>query len=104
MKMLTNSTFDKAISSDKLTVVDFFADWCGPCKMVAPILEELENEYLNIVDFCKFDIDGDEEMEISAKYNVRAVPTIMFFKNGEALDTILGAVPKTVIEEKIKAL
>ncbi|ODV91411.1 hypothetical protein CANCADRAFT_3115 [Tortispora caseinolytica NRRL Y-17796] len=93
--------FKSAIASDKLTVVDFFATWCGPCKAIAPVVDKMSEEFTDAV-FIKVDVDqlGD----IAAEYGVRAMPTFMLFKNGEKIETVVGANPmglKKAIKEKL---
>jgi len=99
----TDNYFEaEAINSDIPVVVDFWAEWCGPCRIIAPIIEELAEQYQGKVKVGKLDVD--QNPQIAIKYGVRSIPTVLFFKNGEVVDSILGAVPKTVFFEKIGAL
>ncbi|MGL4914423.1 MAG: thioredoxin [Romboutsia sp.] len=101
IKIVNNDNFIGEVkNSDKVVIVDFFANWCGPCKMLTPILEELSNSMEN-VDFAKVDID--QSLDIAREYNISSVPTMMIFKNGEVVDTIVGFVPKASIESKLRA-
>lgn len=97
MKELTKSNFNETIKQDKLVVVDFWAIWCGPCRMVEPILEELDAEFGDTIDFCKLNVDGYPS--IASNNNVRNIPTMLFFKNGEIVDKMVGANPKNKIQE-----
>jgi len=100
---LTEQNFEsQVISSGKPAVVDFWAEWCGPCRMIAPIIDELYNEYKDSVVIGKVDVDAYPT--IATKYGIRNIPTILFFKNGELVDKHVGAVPKNVLEQKLKAL
>lgn len=100
IRVLNNENFKTEIeSSDKVVIVDFFATWCGPCKMLTPVFEELSNSMTD-VDFVKVDID--QSLSIAQKYNITSVPTMMIFKNGEPVDTIMGFVPKQNIENKLR--
>ena len=83
-------------------VVDFWATWCGPCRMLAPIIEELASEYEGKIVIGKCDVE--EEEDLAQEFGIRNIPTILFFKNGEVVDKLIGAQPKSKIEEKIKAL
>jgi len=83
-------------------VVDFWATWCGPCRMVAPIIEELAGEYYGKVVIGKCDVE--EQEDLAQEFGIRNIPTILFFKNGEVVDKLIGAQPKAKIEEKIQAL
>ena len=96
----TDSNFEESIASG-VTVVDFWAEWCGPCKMIAPIIEELSKEYDGQATFAKLNVDHNPE--ISMKYNIRSIPTILVFKDGEVIDKVVGAVPKAKLEERVKA-
>ncbi|MAT58434.1 MAG: thioredoxin [Ignavibacteriae bacterium] len=91
----------EAIESDQLVVVDFWAVWCGPCRMIAPIIEELANEYEGKVKVGKLDVDSNPNTAMT--YGVRSIPTVLFLKNGEVVDKIIGAVPKAQFVEKINA-
>lgn len=101
-KLVNNSQFyNKIRTSDKLVVMDFFATWCGPCKMLAPIFESLSNEMSDKVDFAKIDID--RSLEVVEEYKIVSVPTMIIFKNGKEVQRIVGFVPKEQIKSKIKA-
>jgi thioredoxin 1 len=99
---LTDNTFDKEVlNSDKLAMVDFWAVWCGPCRMLAPSVEQLSEEYKDQVVVGKLDVDNNPE--VAQKFGIRSLPTILFFKNGEIVDRQVGAVPKSTLANKIKA-
>lgn len=101
-KILNNSQFyNKVRSSDKLVVMDFFATWCGPCKMLTPIFESLSNEMSDEVDFAKIDID--RSLEVAEEYKIVSVPTVIIFKNGKEVQRMVGFLPKEQIKSKIKA-
>lgn len=100
---MTKDEFDKKIGESKPVFVDFFATWCGPCQMMLPIIEELENDYKSKeIEFLKVDID--ECPDISNQYGIMSVPTFMLFKDGKDVDSISGAVPKEMLVEKIDSL
>jgi thioredoxin 1 len=97
---LSDSSFDTEISKHPLFVVDFWAPWCGPCRMVGPIIEELARDYSGKVTFGKINID---ENPITAnQFQVQSIPTFLIFKNGQIVDAIVGAMPRSVLESKIK--
>jgi len=97
----TDEAFEEQVEKEKgLVVIDFYADWCGPCKMVAPIIEELAEEYKDTVKIGKLNVD--EAPGYAQKYRVMSIPTIIFMKNGEVLDTIIGLESKEVLKEKIE--
>lgn len=98
---ITDANFaDEIEGSEGLALVDFWAEWCMPCRLVGPIVDELANEYSDSVKVGKMDVDANPETP--GRFNVRGIPSILFFKGGELVDTIVGAVPKAVFEEKIK--
>ncbi|MEZ5014021.1 MAG: thioredoxin [Chitinophagales bacterium] len=96
-----DATFkEQVLSSDKLSVIDFWAEWCGPCRMVGPIIEELSKEYNGRVNIGKVNVDFNPE--ISMMYGIRNIPTILFIKNGQVVDKQVGAAPKSVLDAKVK--
>lgn len=99
----TDANFQETVlDSEKVAIVDFWAEWCGPCRMVGPIVEQLATEYADQANIGKVNVDHNQET--AAKYGVRNIPTILFIKNGEVVDKQVGAVPKSVLENKLKAL
>lgn len=99
---LTDGTFDtEVIKTSTPVLVDFSADWCGPCKMMGPIIEDLANEYEGKAKITKIDVDVNPQT--TSKYGVRSLPTLLIFKDGNVVDKIIGAVPKRVITEKLSA-
>lgn len=99
---ITDASFEELLKSDKPLVVDFWAEWCGPCRMVGPIVEELAEEYADKVVIGKVDVDSNDE--ITSKYGIRNIPTILFIKNGEVVDKQVGAAQKSVLAEKVENL
>ena len=91
----------EVLQSDKPVLVDFWAVWCGPCKIIAPLVEELANEFEGKVKVGKLDVDNNQESAI--KYGVRSIPTVLIFKDGKVHDTIIGAVPKVQLKKKLEA-
>ena len=90
---------EEVLNSDMPVLVDFWAPWCAPCNMVAPIVEEIGKEYEGKLKVCKINVD--EAPQTSAKYGIRSIPTLGIFKDGQMTDSVLGAVPKNVLIEKI---
>lgn len=101
-KEFTDANFDELLSSNKVVVADFWATWCGPCKAMGPSIDELATEYEGKALIGKVDVE--ENNDLAEKYAIRSVPTIIFFKDGEMVDKQVGAVPKVVLESKIKNL
>lgn len=100
--VITDSNFDELLKSGKPLVVDFWAEWCGPCKMIGPIVEDLSHEYEEKVIIGKLDVD--ENNDITTRYGIRNIPTILFFKDGLQVDKQVGATQKSVMIQKIEAL
>jgi len=99
---LNQTNYDEIIASDKPVVIDFWAEWCGPCRRIAPIIDELSEEFDGKAIICKCDVDSNDE--IAAKYGIRNIPTILFIKNGELVDKTVGAATKAQILEKLEAI
>ena len=98
---ITDANFEELVlKSDKPVLVDFWAEWCGPCRMVGPIVEELANDYGDKAVIGKVNVD--ENPEISVRFGIRNIPALLFFKNGEIVDKQIGAVPKSVLSEKLE--
>jgi thioredoxin 1 len=98
---LTDENFEQEIeSSEGLAIVDFWAEWCGPCRLVGPLVEQLATEYVGKVKVGKLDVDSNRIT--SQRYGIRSIPTILYFKDGELVDQVIGAVPKSHLEQKIQ--
>ena len=98
--VLTDSNFASEVTKYPIMLVDFWAPWCGPCRMVSPIIEQLSREYSGRVAFGKVNVD--ENQRIAASFGIQSIPTLMIFKGSKAVDVIIGAMPKAQIEMKLK--
>ena len=100
-KVASNTNFSELLQDSKLVIVDFWATWCGPCRMLSPILDEVEEEMAGQISVVKVNVDDADE--VAARYRIMSIPTLLFFKNGEMVDKTVGAMPKPALVEKIKA-
>ena len=100
--VLNDANFDATINSEKPVLVDFWAEWCGPCRMIGPHIEEMAKEYDGKALVAKVNVDNNPE--ISMKYNVRSIPTVLFLKNGQIVDKQVGATSKKVLADKLEAV
>ena len=100
-KIATNTSFDELLQSEKLVIVDFWATWCGPCRMLSPLLDEVEAEMEDKVEVVKVNVDDADE--IAMRFRIMSIPTLLFFKNGEMVDRSVGAIPKSALVDKINA-
>ncbi len=101
MKVATNTNFNELLQDSKLVIVDFWATWCGPCRMLSPILDQVEEEMPDQITVVKVNVDDADE--IAAQYRIMSIPTLLFVKNGEIVDKTVGAMPKPALVERIKA-
>lgn len=99
---VTDANFNELVNSGKPMVLDFWAEWCGPCRMVSPIIDELAAEYEGRVIIGKMDVDNNND--VVAQFGIRNIPTIIFFKDGKPVDKQVGAAPKNVLAAKVEAL
>ena len=97
---VTDDTFESTIADNKLVLVDFWAPWCGPCRMVAPVLDEIAGEHGDKVTIAK--VNTDENQAVASKHGIMSIPTMMLFKNGEKIDQMVGALPKPQIMAKLE--
>ncbi len=94
-----NNFKDKINNTDKIVLIDFYADWCGPCKMLAPVIKEISEKYKDKIKVCKVNVDNNQELAV--KYNITNIPTLLFFKNGSLVNSSIGFVSKSELEEII---
>ena len=97
----TNTSFDGLLESEKLVIVDFWATWCGPCRMLSPLLDEVEEEMADQIVVVKVNVDDADE--IAMRYRIMSIPTLIFFKDGQMVDRTVGAMPKSMLVDKINA-
>ena len=98
---ISDATFDEeVVKADKVVLVDFWAEWCGPCKMIAPIVEELAEEYDGKVKFTKLDVDSNPRS--ATNFGIRGIPTLLIFNDGKPVDQVVGAVPKSVLKQRLE--
>jgi len=99
---VTDATFDaEVLNSSTPVLVDFWAEWCGPCRMIGPVVEEMAGEYEGKAKITKVDVDSNPQ--ISMKFGIRSIPTLLIFKNGQIVDQIVGAVPKSILKRQLDA-
>ena len=97
----TNTSFDDLLQGEKLVIVDFWATWCGPCRMLSPVLDEVEEEMSDKIQVVKVNVDDADE--IAMRYRIMSIPTLVFFKNGQMVDRTVGAMPKNALLDRINA-
>ena len=100
-KVATNTTFQELLQDTKLVVVDFWATWCGPCRMLSPVLDEVEEEMSDKITVVKVNVDDADQ--IAMQYRIMSIPTLLFFKNGQIVDKTVGAMPKNILIDKINS-
>ena len=99
---ITDDTFnEEVVNADTLVLVDFWADWCGPCKMIAPMVEELAEEFEGKIKFTKLDVDSNPQS--ATNFGIRGIPTLLIFDDGKPVDQVVGAVPKSVLKKRLEA-
>jgi len=98
---ITDANFEEVIATNRPVLVDFWAEWCGPCKMIGPIVEELASEYEGKAVIGKINVD--QNPQVSAQYGIRSIPTLLILKDGEIVDKQIGASPKSVLEDKLNS-
>lgn len=98
---ITDANFEEVIKSDKPILIDFWAEWCGPCKMIGPIVEEMAGDYEGKAIIGKVDVDSNPS--VAQAFGIRSIPTLLFFKDGQIVDKQIGAVPKTILTQKLEA-
>jgi len=102
IRHLRQEDFERAVlKSETPTVVDFYADWCGPCRMVSPVIESLSTEYAGRINFAK--VDTDDNQALAARYDIMSIPTVLIFKSGNIVDKIIGAAPAQAYRQRINA-
>lgn len=101
-KVVTDGNFSEILNTEMPVLVDFWATWCGPCRAIAPVIEELAGEYEGKAVICKCNVDENEDVPM--QYGIRSIPTLLFFKNGELVDRLVGAAPKADIAAKLNSL
>ena len=101
-QVVTDANFAEILNTDKPVMVDFWATWCGPCKAIAPVVDEIAAEYEGKAVVCKCNVDDCDD--VPATYSIRSIPTLLFFKNGQVVDRIVGAAPKADIAARLNAL
>ncbi len=99
---LNDENFKNSVATEKILVVDFWAAWCGPCRYLSPVIEELAKDYSGKVTFGKLNVD--ENPSVSTEFNIRSIPTVLMFKDGKMVDMSIGAVPKPMLDARIKKL
>ncbi len=98
---ITDDNFEEVLNTEKPVLIDFWAEWCGPCRMIAPAVKDMAVEYDGKAVIGKVDVDNNPT--VSAKFGIRSIPTLLIFKNGEVVDKQIGAVPKSILSQKLDA-